>query len=124
MPVNIRLAKKGASRKGRIAMNLLLSCAEGLDQQSDIVIEELEVVVHAFLPAHRGPVYDHLRAGFPANRLRRLEVEIRLDQHYLAVLPPHELDYFQSVRWGRRNPRPRLNVADYIESEVCGKVGE
>src|ERR1700680_673539 len=124
MPVNIRLARKGASRKGRIAMGLLLSCAEGLDQQSDIVIEELEVVVHPFFPAYRGQVHHHLRARFPPNRLRRLEVEIRFDQHHLAVLPPHELDYFQGMRWGRRNPWPRLNVADHVESEVFGEVGE
>src|SRR2546425_421278 len=124
MPVKIRLAKKGASRKGRIAMELLSGCAKGFDQQIDIVVEEREVVFHAFFPTDRWQVHDYLRPGFPSNRLRCLEVEIGLDQYPLAVLPPHQLDQFQGMRGCRRNPRPRLDVADHIEAEVFGEVGE
>src|SRR6266851_6110353 len=124
MPVKIRLAKKGASRKGSIAMELLSGCVEGFDQQIDIVVEELEVVVHAFFSTDRWQVHDYLRAGVPSNRLRCLEVKIGLDQYHLAVLPPHQLDQFHGMGGCRRNPRPRLHVADHVEAEVFGEVGE
>src|SRR3954451_5913710 len=122
MPVNIRLAKNGARRKGRIAIGFLRTRSEGLDQQADVVIKKFEVIVNALLSTHRWEIYNHLSAGFPSNRLRCFEVEIRLDQDHLAVLSFHELDGFQGVRRRGRNPRSRLDVPDHIQSEMFSEV--
>src|ERR1700758_2581948 len=99
MPVRMRLATKGQIRNGRISIRspCLLRSLEGLDQQSDIVIEELKVVCHFFLSAHRGQVLDDLTTSVASNGLGSFQVEVGLHQDYLAILALHEADQFDGV---------------------------
>src|SRR6476660_6123055 len=90
IPVRIRLATNGQIRKGRISIGLLeplLRRLECLAQQSNIVIKQFEVVRHVFFAAHRRQVLDDLPTRFASNGLRSFQVEIRLNQDQLAVLP-------------------------------------
>src|SRR5580765_7671385 len=90
IPVRIRLATNGQIRKGRISIGLLeplLRRLECLAQQSNIVIKQFEVVRHVFFAAHRRQVLDDLATRFASNGLRSFQIEIRLNQDQLAILP-------------------------------------
>src|SRR5205807_10277373 len=70
---------------------------ECLDQQTNIVIEELKIIIHSLFTAYRRQIDDNLGAGFPPDRLRGLEIKIRLNQHDSADLELHQLDKFKRM---------------------------
>ena len=98
----------------------LLQCA---DQQVDVVVEQREVVSDFLHAADRGRHHQHLGAGRPADGVGRLQIEVRLDQHQLHVLPFHLVDQIERVLRRRRNARPWLDVADHVEPNRSAKLG-
>ena len=92
------------------------------DQQVDVVVEELDVVGDLLDAADRRRHHQHLRAGVARDRVRRLQVEVRLDQDDLDVLPLHLLDQVERVRRRRRDAGLRFDVADDVEAERVGEV--
>src|SRR4029077_1374531 len=127
IPVRIRLATNGQIRKGRISIGLLeplLRRLECLAQQSNIVIKQFEVVRHVFFAAHRRQVLDDLPTRFASNSLRSFQVEIRLNQDQLAILPLHQPNQLNGMAGCGGNSRSWLHVSDYIQPEMLRKVGE
>src|SRR5882672_2711188 len=101
----------------------LLRLLERLGQNSDIVIEQFEVVGDLGFAANRRHHHDNLSSGHSRNAVRRLYIEIWLNQFELGVLAFHQVDQLDGVRRSGRNSWARFNVADYVESEVLSKVG-
>src|SRR5262245_33443433 len=100
MPVRIRLAANGAARNSRTVKSITLfrsALLDGVDEQIDVVIEEREVVANLLDPADRWRQHEHLCAGLTADRIRRLRIEVGLDQHELDVLAPHLADQIERV---------------------------
>ena len=126
MPVRMRLAAKGAARKLQdVEVHAVTRAPVGLDgghQQLDVVVEELDVVGDLLLAAHRGRQHHHLGAGLPRDGVRRLEVEVGLDQEDLDALPLHLLDEVDGVAGRRRDAGPRLHVADHVQAEAVAEV--
>src|SRR4051812_19391738 len=90
MPVRIRLATNGAARNASIDVSSTLfrpALLDGVDQQVQVVVEQLEVVRHLFRAPDRRRHDEHFAARAPADRVRRLQVEVRLDEHQLHPLP-------------------------------------
>src|SRR5262249_5255726 len=127
IPVRMRLATNGAARNSSIEVSTLFapSCLlDRFDEQVDVVIEQLEVVGDFLDPAAAGRHDQDVAADVAGDLLRRLQVEVRLDQDQLHVLPLHVVDQIERVLRRRRNAGPRLDVADDVEAEPLGKIRE
>src|ERR1700674_1332285 len=79
----------------------------GVDEQIDIVVEQLEVVRYFLHAADRRRHHEYLRAGLPSDRHRRLQIEVRFDEHQLHVLPLHLVDEVEGVLGCWWNARTR-----------------
>src|SRR5713226_7360475 len=125
MPVRMRLATKGASRKRKISIERSPELVRGLEcllQFADVVIKKLEVVGDFFFSSHRWRQHQHLAASFARHGVRCLQIEIWLDHNHLDVLLLHLPDEFDGVLRARRNAGPRLNVADHVQVKLFRKV--
>src|SRR5262249_30304720 len=127
IPVRMRLATNGAARNSSIEVSTLFapSCPlDRLDEQVDVVVEQLEVVGDFLDPTDRRRHDQHLAADVAGDLLRRLQVEVRLDEDQLHVLPLHLVDQIERVLRRRRNAGAGLDVADDLETETPGEVRE
>src|SRR5262245_31017568 len=87
MPAITRLAVNAGSRNCKMSQCMMLCPAlhagrlERGQQRLDVVVEELKVVVHwrSLGAADRRGQRDHLGARVAADGVRRLRVEVRLD---------------------------------------------
>src|SRR5262249_39254725 len=125
MPVRIRLATKGAARNERMSRSMASASSHFLDrgeQQVQIVGEELDVVRDLLLAADQRRHDQHLAAGLAGDRVGCLEVEIRLDELQLHVLPLHLGDQLQGMAGGGWYAGTRLDVADDVQAETPGEV--
>src|SRR3979409_440250 len=123
MPVKIRLARKGASKNGRISIRspycaALLCRLKRFGQQINIVVKQLKIIRNLLFASNGGQVHHYLSASFACDGLWGFEIEIRFHQHDLATFPLHQLNEFDSMARSRRNTRSRLDVANHIEAEV------
>src|SRR5215211_2555962 len=126
MPVRIRLATNGAARNWTMVMSMRSLGArrlDRLDQQVDVVVEQLEVIAGLRHAADRGGHDERLAAGVRRDRVRRLAVEIRLDDDQLYALRLHRVDDVERVLRSRRDARLRLDVADDVEPERIDEIG-
>src|SRR5205085_8890001 len=125
MPVRIRLATNGASKNKKISIELLSWLVSGgvkrLLQFGNVVVEKFEIVGDLFLSADRRRQHEHLRSRFPRYRLRRFQIEVRLNDNHLHSVAFHLLNKLHRVLRAWRNSRPRLDVADHIQIEVFRK---
>src|SRR5437762_14062376 len=110
MPVRMRLATKGAARNESMDESIMMSersllrrALNRVDEQIDVVVEQLEVVGHFLDASDRRRHHEDFRAGFASDGIRRLQIEIRLDEDDLDVLPLHLVDEIQRVLRRRRN---------------------
>src|SRR3954469_11565799 len=106
MPVRIRLATNGAARNSRTLSSIALLRRRLFDrrhQQVDVVVEQLEVVARLRHAADRRRHHQDLAAGVGGNRVRGLQVEVRLDQDQLHVLRLHRVDHVEGVLRRRRD---------------------
>src|SRR5713101_7690367 len=118
MPVKIKLATKGGSKKARVSfMNSSFDLREGFGQELDVVIEQLEIIVDFLDAAHGRQQDQYLAAHSLSDRVRSPQIKIRLYQNQLDVLALHGIDHFQRVTGRRRNARLRLDVIDHIQPE-------
>src|ERR1044072_6996571 len=90
MPAMIRLAAIAGSRNCRIVQSIIRLLSRELlqraRQQVDVVVEQLDVIAGGFFAANRRRQHEHLAAKLIGDRLRRLQVEIRLDDDQFRVL--------------------------------------
>src|SRR5437016_12888320 len=120
IPVRMRLATKGASKKTRISIRSLLALfcfVKGLLQLRNIVIKQLEVVGDFLFSAHRRHQHDDPRAGFTGDGVRCFQIEVRFhgdDLDPFAFHQAHQL-YRMLRAWG--NAWPRLHVTNDVRSE-------
>src|SRR5436305_2064717 len=126
MPAMIRLATIAGARYCRIARSTwaLLSCdlLERVRQQIDVEIEQLDVVGRLLDAPNRRRHHQHLAARRVDDRLRRLQVEVRLDDDELDALTLHFADELDGVRRGRWNAGLRLDIPHHIETEALHEV--
>src|SRR5258708_189050 len=105
MPVKIKLATKGASKKVRTSMDSSFDLREGFGQELDVVIEQLEIIVDFLDAAHRGKQNQDLAAHGLSDGIRSPQIKIRLYQNQLDVFALHGIDHFQCVTGRRRDAR-------------------
>ena len=128
MPVRIRLAANGAARNCRIVgVHRATSPPRLLErghEQLDVVVEELDVVGRPpCSPPTDGGSTSTLPPVSRAIGLRRLEVEVRLDEDDLDALRASSRAMSSSVWRGRRRDAGlRLDVADHVEAEAVDEV--
>src|SRR5207244_2128277 len=145
IPVRMRLATKGASKKTRISIRSLLALfcfvkgllqlrmktrisirsllalfcfVKGLLQLRNIVIKQLEVVGDFLFSAHRRHQHDDPRAGFTGDGVRCFQIEVRFhgdDLDPFAFHQAHQL-YRMLRAWG--NAWPRLHVSNDVEMDM------
>src|SRR5258706_9899770 len=98
MPVKIKLATKGGSKKARVSfMNSSFDLREGFAQELDVVIEQLKIIIDFLHPAHRRKQNHNLAAHGASDGVRSPQIEIRLHQNQLDVFALHGVDHFQCV---------------------------
>src|SRR5260370_17490607 len=115
MPVRMRLATKGASRKRKISIERSPELVRGVEcllQFADVVIKKLEVVGDFFFSPDRWRQHQNLPTGFARHGVPCLQIEVWLDHNHLYLLLLHFPDQLTPVLRARRNAGPRLNVAD------------
>ena len=95
---------------------------DGIDQQIDIVVEQLEIIGDLFDAADRRRHHEHLGAGFAADRVRGLQVEVGFDKHQLDVRSLHLIDEVERVLRCGRNARLGFDVPDDVEAKAFGKI--
>src|SRR5260370_6838620 len=125
MPVRMRLATKGASRKRKISIEgspELVGGVECLLQFGDGVIEKLEVVGDFFFSPDRWRQNENLAAGLARYGVRCLQIEVWLDHNHLDVLLLHLPDELDGVLRARRNAGPGLNLAAPGSGKLVRKV--
>src|SRR5260370_17377795 len=125
MPVRMRLATKGASRKRKISIDRSAELVRGVEcllQFADVVIKKLEVVGDFFFSPDRWRQHQNLTTGFARHGVRCLQIEVWLDHNHLDVLLLHLPDELDGVLRARRNAGPRLNVADHFQVKLFPKV--
>src|SRR6202140_1635633 len=125
MPVRIRLATKGASRKRKISIERspeLMRGVECLLELAYVVIEKLEVVGDFFFPADGRRQDEHLATRIAGDGVRGFQIEVRLDHDDFDVLALHLLDQLDGVLRTRRNAGARLDVTHHVQMEVVRKV--
>src|SRR3989442_885266 len=130
MPVRMRLATKGAARNESMDESIMMSPSAYLlrgalnrvDQQIDVVVEQLEVVGHFLDASDRRRHHEDFRARFAPDGIRRLQIEIRLDEDDLDVLPLHLVYEIQRVLRRRRDARTRFDIADDVEAEALSEI--
>src|SRR6266849_11067680 len=125
MPVRMRLATKGASRKRKISIERspeLVRGVERLLELADVVIEKPEIVGDFFFSPDRWRQNENLAAGFARYGVRCLQIEVGLDHNHLDVLLLHLPDEFDGVLRARRNAGARLHVANHVEVEMLGEI--
>src|SRR6266849_3306679 len=125
MPVRMRLATKGASRKRKISIERSPELVRGVEcllQFADVVIKKLEVVGDFFFSPDRWRQHQNLPTGFARHGVRCLQIEVWLDHNHLDVLLLHLPDELDGVLRARRNAGPRLNVADHVQVKLFRKV--
>src|ERR1700681_3706125 len=126
MPVRIRLATKGASRKRKISIEAvsrtLVWGVERLLELAYVVIEKLEVVGYLFFSADRRRQDENLSTGFAGHGVGRFQIEVRLDDAELDVVALHLLDQFHSMLRTGRNAGTRLDVTHHVQVKVLRKV--
>src|SRR6266403_1070917 len=126
MPVRMRLATNGASRKRKISIERsprLVRGVERLLQFVYVVVEKLEVVGDLFFSPNRRRQDEHLAARFARNGVGRFQVEVRLDNDDFDLVALHLLDQLDGMLRTRGNTRSRLYIPDNIEVEMFGEVG-
>src|SRR5207253_9819142 len=98
MPVKIKLATKGGSKKARVSfMNSSFDLREGFAQELDVIIEQLKIIVHFLHPAHRRKQNHNLATHRASDGVRSPQIKIRLNQNQLDVFSFHGVDHFQRV---------------------------
>src|SRR5262245_933860 len=112
---------------GRRYPCFLLVCSSllnSVDQQVQIVIEELEVVCNFLRSSHRWQHDQYFGASGTADCIRRLQIEIWLDEDQLHILFLHVVNEIERVLRCRRYSRFWFHVSDDIETESLRKVRE
>src|SRR5262245_49295502 len=126
MPAMIRLAAMAGARNCRIVQSTIRlfpsDLFERARQQPDVVVDQLDVIAGRFLAANRRRQHQDLAADLIGNGLRRLQVEVRLDDDQLRALPLHFGDQLDGVSGCRRNARLRLDVSHHVETESVHEV--
>src|SRR4051812_22805825 len=115
MPVRIRLATNGAARNWTMTENSTLfprRRLDGVDQHGDVRLEQLQKIARRGNAAVRWRQNQHLAAGLRGDRVRRLRIEVGLDDDHLDLLSPHLLDHVERVLRRRWNAGLGLDVAD------------
>src|SRR5258708_36332574 len=60
-------------------------------QLADVIVKELEVIGDFFFASDRRRQHEDLSACFARDRIRSLQIKIRLDHHHLYSLALHQL---------------------------------
>src|ERR1051325_2813600 len=123
MPVRIRLATKGASRKLNVSISSSFHLCEGGRNQIEIVIEQLEIVRDFLDAADRWQQHQNRAAGGLRNGVRSAQIEIRLYQNQLDVFALHRIDNLQRMARRRRYARLWFNVIDDYQPEALAEIG-
>src|SRR5216683_370924 len=125
MPVRMRLATKGASRKRKISIERSPESVRGVErllELADVVIEKLKVIGDFFFSPDRWRQNENLAASFAADGIGSLKVEVWLDHNHLDVFLLHLPDEFDGVLRTRRDARAGLDVTDHVEVEMLGEI--
>src|SRR5216684_8009517 len=124
MPVKIKLATKGGSKKARVSfMNSSFDLREGFAQELDVVIEQLEIIVDFLDPAHRRQQNQNLAAHGVSDGVWSPQIKIWLHHNQLDVFALHGIDHFQRVTGRGRDTWLRFDVVDDIQPEPFAEVG-
>src|SRR5262249_10018361 len=100
----------------------LFGLLKSLRQKSDVVFEQLEIIGNLRLASHRWHQDYNFAIGHGGDAVRRLEIEVRLDQREPDALTLHLVHQVESMRRCGRNPRPRLDVTFNVKPEMFSKV--
>src|SRR5216683_2364617 len=123
MPVRIRLAMKGGSRNENVFIELpLFNLGEGVHQQVDVVVEELEIVGDFLDAAYRGQQNHDLSADRLSDGIGRAQIEVRFHQYQLDAGALHGVDQLQGVARGRWNAGPRFDVVHHLKAEALAEA--
>src|SRR5260370_33513217 len=123
MPVKIKLATKGGSKKARVSfMNSSFDLREGFAQELDVVIEQLEIIVDFLDPAHGRQQDQYLAAHGASDGVWSPQIKIRLHHNQLDVFALHGVDHFQCVTGRRRNAWLRFDIINHIQPEPLAEV--
>src|SRR5260370_41909202 len=125
MPVRMRLATKGASRKRKIYIERFPELVRGVErllELADVVIEKPEIVGDFFFSPDRWRQNENLAAGFARYGVRCLQIEVWLDHNHLDVLLLHLPDELDGVLRARGNAGARLNVAAHVQVKLFPQV--
>src|SRR5260370_1757685 len=120
MPVRMRLATKGASRKRKISIERSPELVRGVEcllQFADVVIKKLEVVGDFFFSPYRWRQHQNLPTGFARHGVGCLTFEVWLYHNHLDV-PLLHLPYSSDVvLWARRNAGPPTPPLHHLSSQ-------
>src|SRR5438132_10006360 len=97
---------------------------DGVDQQVQVVIKELEVVGDFLDAPDRWRHHHYFCAGLAADRIWRLQIEIGLNKHELDVGSLHLVDEIERVLRRRRDAGLRFDVSDNIETKPLSEIRE
>src|SRR5258708_34528613 len=118
MPVKIKLATKGGSKKARVSfMNSSFDLREGFAQELDVVIEQLEIIVDFLDPAHGRQQDQYLAPPGVSDGVWSPQINIRLHHNQLDVFSLHGIDHFQRVTGRARDTWLRLDIINHIQSD-------